>query len=107
MFLVISVPLTFIRNYTIPICRDEFWDRNRAAVMPLTIVWAFLFLNGEDNTSWGWLSVFAGLIIAILIRFKTKSSKGPPLLITISAVLSFGMSIAWIRFTSNTIMDLL
>lgn len=46
-------------------------------------------------------------MISLLIKFKTKSSQGPPFLLAIFAFLSFVMSIAWIQFSSDCIMDLL
>lgn len=53
------------------------------------------------------LLLIPGIVIAILIRFKTKASRGPEALICTYALLSFIMSIAWIQFTSDCIMDLL
>ena len=48
-----------------------------------------------------------GLFLSILIKFKTKNSQGPQGLIDIFSLVSFVMSIVWINFTSNCIMDLL
>ena len=44
---VIEVPLTLIRDWTIPIADEEAWDRNRAAIVPVFLVIGFLFLNGN------------------------------------------------------------
>ena len=52
-------------------------------------------------------SIVPGLIIGLIIRFRTKVSEAPPALLTIYSCLCFVMAIMWIHFTSNEIMDLL
>lgn len=42
----VSVPLNFLRDYTIPMAEQENWDRNRAAIVPLFIVLAAFYLSG-------------------------------------------------------------
>jgi len=46
---LIEVPLTFIRDYTCPMAEHAAWDRNRAAVVPTTVVLAFFYLDGNLN----------------------------------------------------------
>lgn len=53
---LISVPLTVLRDYTVPIAEEEQWDRQRASVVPMTTVFAFLWLNGNMKQEEG--SVF-------------------------------------------------
>lgn len=53
------------------------------------------------------LCMIPGLLLGILIRMKTTVSKPPGFLVTIYAMLAFVMSIMWIQYTSNVIMDLL
>ena len=48
-----------------------------------------------------------GLIFGIIILLKTKKSIAPLRLMTIYSMLSFVMSIMWIQFTANVIIDLL
>lgn len=105
LMLLISVPLTFIRDYTTPIGELAAWNRTRAAVIPVTIVFSFLWLNGsmQDDSQ----SVLTGLVFAIpgaflgfLIKMKTKPSDPPVWLLTLNAILCFVMSIMWIQFTS-------
>jgi hypothetical protein len=94
---------------------QEAWDRNRAAIVPVTIVLAFFWLNGlidDDDQGMqllkiGLFCMIPGAFIGIIIRLKTKASNAPEALLTIYAILSFVMSIVWINFTSNCIMDLL
>ncbi len=47
LMLIISVPLTFIRDYSIPMGEMEAWNRVRAAILPITIVISFYYLNGN------------------------------------------------------------
>ena len=53
------------------------------------------------------IALVPGIIFAVLIRTRTKPTRGPRLLISTYAILSFVMSIAWISFTSDCIIDLL
>ena len=43
----ITIPMGFMRDYTIPSGDQESWDRTRSAVIPMTLVFAFEFLNGN------------------------------------------------------------
>jgi hypothetical protein len=47
MMLLITIPLTFIRDYTIPIGEMAAWERQRASFIPVTQVGAFFYLNGN------------------------------------------------------------
>jgi sodium/potassium/calcium exchanger 6 len=94
---------------------QEAWDRNRAAIVPATMVLAFFYLNGFIDSDdqgiqylkIGLFSMIPGGFIGLIILMKTKRSNGPEFLMTIYAILSFLMSVVWINFTSNCIMDLL
>jgi hypothetical protein len=46
---LIEKPLTFIRDYTCPMAEHSAWDRDRAAVVPTTVVLAFFYLSGNLN----------------------------------------------------------
>lgn len=43
---LVEVPLNFFRDYTVPMASSAEWDRNRAAIIPITVPWAFFFLQG-------------------------------------------------------------
>jgi len=43
---IIDWPLTFLRDYTIPLAGEEAWDKQRAIVVPFTMVIAFFYLFG-------------------------------------------------------------
>jgi hypothetical protein len=40
------MPLSILRNYTIPMAEDEMWNKTRAVILPITIPWAFFYLFG-------------------------------------------------------------
>ena len=82
---LISVPIILVRDYTVPIGEEEAWDRNRASVLPMTIVFAFFWLNGnmktdKDSTDMnkffliGLICMVPGAIIGLIIKMKTKVS---------------------------------
>lgn len=118
MMKLISFPLSILRDYTVPIGEEDQWDRQRASIIPMTIVFAFFWLNGnmqeegKDGTMnkfflIGILFMVPGAIIGFFIKMCTKPTEAPPSLITVYAILCFIMSIMWISFTSNCIMALL
>lgn len=122
LFKFITVPLVFMRDYTCPMAEQEAWSRTRATILPVTMPFAFFLLTGKfdffsdhpddvaKNKLYGLITTIAlvpGVIMAILIRTRTKKTRGPKLLISVYAILSFVMSIAWISFTSDAIIDLL
>lgn len=53
------------------------------------------------------IALIPGIIISILILKLTKKNRGPKLVSNVYAILAFVMSIAWIIFTSDCIIDLL
>ena len=46
-FKLVEVPLNFLRDYSVPMADKSEWDRNRAAIIPITLPWAFFFLLGD------------------------------------------------------------
>lgn len=44
---IVEVPLNFIRDITVPMADKYEWNRNRAAIIPLTLPWAFSYLQGN------------------------------------------------------------
>ena len=93
------------------------WDRFRASVLPLTIPTAFMFtqqwLTSDDGSMKrlcliiGSVLAAPGLICSIYLCFCTKKIVAPPRIMFAMALLGFAMSISWIAFTSNFVVDLL
>lgn len=82
----------------------------------MTLVISFMYLSGYLNGDQddikpflyiGIWCILPGSFIGLMIRLKTKRSKAPKHLLTIYALIAFFMSIVWINFTSNSIMDML
>jgi peptidoglycan/LPS O-acetylase OafA/YrhL len=121
MMKVISVPLTFIRDYSCPPNEEAAWDRNRAAVFPATVLFSWFWLNGymqsdSDPDTPGTNNIYfviglawllPGAMLGAIIRFKTKVSRAPGHFLTFYAIVCFVMAIVWISFVCNVIMDLL
>lgn len=112
---IVEIPFNFVRDYSIPMAEFEEWDRNRASILPLTvpISFAFLyaFLTDEESRNMTLLVCAClagpGLIFCIYIQFCTKKTMAPPNIMFFYAILGFVMSIVWISFTSNFVVDLL
>jgi hypothetical protein len=113
---IVSVPLTFVRDYSCPMAEQDAWDRNRAAILPMTLIISFMYLSGYLNGDYddikpylfiGIWSMIPGAFLGLVIKYKTNKSQAPTLLLTIYAFICFFMSIVWINFTSNSIMDML
>lgn len=46
-FLLVTEPLRILRDYSIPMSEPAVWNKNRAAISPSVIPFAFLILNGR------------------------------------------------------------
>jgi len=117
---IIEVPMTFLRDYTTPMAEHSAWNRTRVAIIPIFLTLAFFWLGGalqEDEEYETWIDspfwlislimIGPGILACIYILFKTKVSKAPEWLMTVCAVVCFVMSIIWIKFSCDCIMDLL
>ena len=47
LMLIIEVPLNFLRDYSTPMGEEDAWDRTRAAILPVTMMISFFYLNGD------------------------------------------------------------
>ena len=46
MWRILEIPLVILRDFSIPMAEQSEWNRNRAAILPLTIPIVFCFLAG-------------------------------------------------------------
>ena len=46
---LVTVPLNFIRDYSIPMSEDQTWNKTRAAIIPLTLPTAMAIITGNLN----------------------------------------------------------
>jgi len=116
-------PLTIVRDYSIPMSEEDSWDKRRGCVLPSTILISFFYTFGllqglgsddEDKAKSammfliiGCAAFCPGILIGILIYFKTSKTQPPPKLITLYSIIAFVQAIAWINFASNCIVDLI
>ena len=112
---VVEIPLGFVRDITIPFSDFAEWDRNRAAILPLTIpagvcVLENLYISESTRPMAFKVTLYAlipGFMAAILILCRTTRTQPPKCLMFLYAVLGFTMSILWISFTGDVVIDLI
>ena len=122
VFSLITVPLTFVRDYTCPMSEPEQWDKRRAAILPLTIPTGMLVLTGslnftsedeevikatEQNCFILLCLLVPGLLASIYIMMRTKKTQAPDSLLNFYSAVAFLTSLVWISFTADCIMDML
>lgn len=113
-WLVVDIPLNFLRNYSVPPADHADWDRNRMSILPLTIPISFFYLKGylaEDDikmvlTICG-IMLIPGFMSAVYVQCRTTKTRPPVVIMTIGAIMGFFMSIIWIGFTSDVVIDIL
>lgn len=118
---IVEIPLTFIRDYSIPMGDFAEWDRTRGAILPLTLPAAVCTLPlpsvdlpfyFDDDTRFkaGMATLcmlIPGIMFTIYIAFRTTKTKPPPCIMFTYAILGFIMSILWISFTGDVVIDLI
>jgi sodium/potassium/calcium exchanger 6 len=114
-FNIIDFPVNLLRDYTIPAGSMDNWNRTKMTIVPITISFALCLLMGwiddleEDKDTClicGAVSL-VGIFVGAMIMFRTKKTQPPEWLLTLSSIFCFMLSIAWIAFTSDLIVDLL
>ena len=92
------------------------WDRFRASMLPITIPFFtvfFLKLLNDDEASRNVALIVCGALMLpgfasfIYMSFCTKKTQAPPKIMFAFALLAFAMSILWISFTCDFVIDLL
>ena len=112
LYIMIDAPLDFVRRLTIPPPDGEAWDRRIAAVMPffciffIYVVTGFIDFTEVPHFSF-WILQGVALIISIVICFTTPLNHGPRRTMVIFSVFSFILSIVWIWFIANILIDLI
>lgn len=93
----ITVPLSFLKDYTIPMADDEKWDKIRHSIVPLTFIFSFMWLgemfneaeDARENYIICLLCLIPGLALAVFIQCKTQRDQAPSWLRTCFALVSF------------------
>ena len=90
------------------------WDRTRASILPITTIWGYCFLMGyfseDDYMFYVQICLYSMIPLlgfSIYVRFFTHVSQPPKGIMFLYALISFVMSITWIGFTSDIVVDLL
>lgn len=108
--------MNFLRDFSVPMADYDDWDRFRASVLPLSVPISFMFLwkllteeEGTRRTALIAAAIMAapGAVASIYLCFCTKRTQPPPTIMFIFAIFGFVMSIVWIAFTSDFVVDLL
>mgnify|MGYP007078245645 CR=1 FL=1 len=119
--MVYEWPLTFLRDYSVPMGDFADWDRKRAAILPLTIP-AFCcimplpindtpyYFDPDTRRTAGIVTLFClipGFMVSIYIFFRTTQTRPNKIVMMVYAWLGFIMSILWISFTGDVVIDLI
>lgn len=85
------------------------------SILPLTVPISFCYLQswfaeGQDvKAVFTTLGIFLlpGLMMTLFVQCRTTKTRPPVIIMTFAAVIGFLMSIVWIGFTSDVVIDLL
>ena len=113
LYLLIDLPFGFLRNVTIPPCEDASWDNRFASVFwPCAVLFCYVITRSISVYSWPpvhfWVLEAVAAVVGIVVCFTTHTTKAPSRpFMAMFAGLSFFMSIMWIWWIANTLIDLL
>ena len=112
VYIFIDAPFDFCRRLTIPPGNDEQWDRRFAIVFPpLSVTFFYLVVgiidfSGIPPISY-WVLLGIGFLCSMITYWTTKQQHAPKRFITLYAFLCFLMSLVWIWWVANILIDLL
>ena len=112
IFILVDAPFGFLRKLTIPPSNDEQWDRRFAVIFPVcSVVYFFLVSGMIDFTSppplLFYILLGVGVVLGIIIYYTTKQQHAPRRFIIFYAFFAFLMSLVWIWFIANVLIDVL
>jgi len=112
IYIFIDAPIDFLRRVTIPPSDNETWDRRLATAVPIFSIFFIFSVTGIiDFRSVPplafWIAEGIAVILAIIIWFTTPLNKGPRRGMIVFAIFAFILSIVWIWFIANILIDLL
>lgn len=112
IYIFIDAPLDFMRRLTIPPSDNEMWNRRIAAAVPFCSIFFVFAVTGMINFKDAppiafYVAEGVALILSILICFLTPLNSGPRRGMIIFSVFAFLLSIVWIWFIANILIDLL
>lgn len=112
LYIFIDAPLDFLRRITIPPSNDEQWDRRFAMVFPICSVIFFFLASGMIDFTEAPPIVFyillgVGFVWSIIIFYTCKQKHAPKRFILLYAFFAFLVSIVWIWWVANILIDML
>lgn len=112
IYIFIDVPFDFVRRITIPPSNDENWDRRFAMVTPFGAVIFFFLCSGMIDFTGPppilfYILLGVGLLFSLITYYTTKQQHAPEKFIIIFALFSFVVSLVWIWWVANILVDLL
>lgn len=112
LYVLLDIPFDFLRRLTIPPSTEDDWDRRYAMVFPPFAV--IFFAISTENVKFDepphylwWVLLGCSCIISIIVRFCLYSQRAPNRALLIFALAAFGMSIVWIFWIANVLVDVL
>jgi Ca2+/Na+ antiporter len=112
IFIFIDAPFDLLRRLTIPPADNEMWNRRIAAAVPICSVFFVFAVTGFlDFKSAPPIAFYVAegvaLLFSLLICFLTPLNSGPKKAMIIFSLFAFILSIVWIWFIANILIDLL
>jgi sodium/potassium/calcium exchanger 6 len=97
---------------TIPPGNDEQWDRRFAVAFPFCSLTFFFLAAGIIDFSglppfYYWILLVIAFLCSFIIYYTTKQQHAPKRFIILYAICSFVMSLVWIWWVANVLIDLL
>jgi len=112
IYVLVDAPFTVLRRLTIPPVNEETWDRRFAVISPVFSVTMFFLVSEMIDFSGPppiayYCLIGASLVLSIVIYYTTKQQHAPKRFIIVYALGGFFMSIIWILFVANVLIDIL
>lgn len=112
IYILIDAPFDLMRRLTIPPADNEIWNRRIAAAVPFFSVFFVFTVTGMINFYDAppiafYIAEGVAFIISVLICFLTPLNHGPRRGMILFAIFGFLLSIMWIWFIANILIDLL
>lgn len=118
-FIFVDAPWDFLRRITTPPPHPDMWYRRLAIIFPAPAVFFTCVTNGwfvfDSAPKWWWyVAEGVALIFSVIFYFTTSNAKPPRWIIVFATfflriwpTIAFLMSILWINWISNVLIDLL
>jgi len=112
IYILVDIPFDFLRRLTIPPSNEDKWDRRFAVIFPPLSITCFFMMTGYIDFTGPppiayWILIGVGCLFSLITFYTTKQQHAPKRFIILFAFIAFLMSILWIWWTANILIDLL